>query len=67
MPWDLLFLLLLEISEFTDCFAIPEGICFFRLIDYRTPWGLLFFVVAGDFGIYGLLRYSRGYLLCPSN
>ena len=42
MPWDLLFLLLLDILEFTDCFAIPEGICFFLLIDYRTPWGLLF-------------------------
>ena len=37
MPWDLLFLLLLDILEFTDCFAIPEGICFFLLIDYRTP------------------------------
>ena len=45
MPWDLLFLLLLEISEFTDCFAIPEGICFVLLIDYRTPWGLLFLLL----------------------
>ena len=42
MPWDLLFLLLLDILEFTDCFAIPEGICFFLLIDYRAPWVCFF-------------------------